>query len=387
MLRWLAAGSLGFLVGSTFALPLILETRTALHTRVANIHVEYKEALQGDVLYTYGSCDSNSDREAYHTVARNAHGKPHRLVWIIPRDAKSGGCISAWSQDGVLVGRSERQAIRQEGLLKEPNKRDKVGRNLDRRHKDGIPMNSSSGIDVWGPWFDGVAALEGKNLSAVDVKKAKNKEVAIVGAGLSGLMTYLILHQAGLKKVKILEASKRLGGRVHTEYLSGGPFNYSYQEMGPMRIPYTTVFANVTYNITDHQLVFQLAQEMNKLNKGDRNLSVDFIPWIQNSPNGLVYAGGRKLESGLPPTLEQIAANASLGPPQQVMSPSVKGLSEQIEEKLPAQDFLIKMARNMFQAHSEYISEFSFIFWRGACICIFTCTIQLDELCREFVTH
>lgn len=116
-------------------------------------------------------------------------------------------------------------------------------------------MNNETGIDTWGPWFDGVELLQSKNLSAVDVESAKSKEIAIVGAGMSGLMTYLVLHQAGMTNVSILEASQRLGGRVHTAYLSGGPFDYSYQEMGPMRFPETVEYSNQTYNITDHQLV------------------------------------------------------------------------------------------------------------------------------------
>lgn len=116
-------------------------------------------------------------------------------------------------------------------------------------------MTNATGIDAWGPWFDGVELLRNKEIGAVDVAKAKSKDIAIIGAGMSGLMTYLVLHQAGFTNVKIIEASQRLGGRVHTEYLSGGPFDYSYQEMGPMRFPETIEYSNETYNITDHQMV------------------------------------------------------------------------------------------------------------------------------------
>ena len=98
-------------------------------------------------------------------------------------------------------------------------------------------MGESNGIDTLGPWFDGVALLKNKEPGPVDVNAAKNKEIAIVGAGMSGLMSYLLLTQAGMKNVKILEAGQRLGGRVHTEYLSGGPFDYSYQGDGTYAIP------------------------------------------------------------------------------------------------------------------------------------------------------
>ncbi len=94
-------------------------------------------------------------------------------------------------------------------------------------------MGASNGIDTLGPWFEGVTLLKDKEPSAVDVKAAKEKEIAIVGAGMSGLMSYLVLTQAGMKNIKILEAGQRLGGRVHTEYLSGGPFDYSYQVCVP----------------------------------------------------------------------------------------------------------------------------------------------------------
>ena len=116
-------------------------------------------------------------------------------------------------------------------------------------------MTEEMGIDALGPWFDGVELLQSKNLGIVDVEAAKAKEVAIVGAGAAGLMTYLVLHQAGMTNLSIIEASQRLGGRIHTAYLSGGPFDYSYQEMGPMRFPETVTYSNKTYNISDHQLV------------------------------------------------------------------------------------------------------------------------------------
>lgn len=153
-------------------------------------------------------------------------------------------------------------------------------------------MNNSTGIDTWGPWFDGVKCLKNKNTSAVDVEAAKTKDIAIVGAGMAGLMTYLVLHQAGMRNIKTLEGRDRLGGRVLTEFLSTGSSNHSYQEMGAMRVPYHTVFNNITYNITDHQLMFQLGREMNELNGGDKSLSVTFVPFIENSPNGLEYFNG-----------------------------------------------------------------------------------------------
>jgi hypothetical protein len=215
-------------------------------------------------------------------------------------------------------------------------------------------MTNDTGIDPWGPWFDGVELLRGKNMSAVDVAKAKSKDIAIVGAGMSGLMTYLCLTQAGLTNVKIIEAGERLGGRVHTEYLSGGPFDYSYQEMGPMRFPSTYTMDNATYNITDHQLVFQLAEEMNNINRHDKNLSVDFIPWYQSSSNGLQYKNGIRLPNGMPPTAAQVAANASLAIPS-ILDNSTQELQKAVEDSLPGAEFYVKVAQNMFKAHREFL--------------------------------
>jgi monoamine oxidase len=220
-----------------------------------------------------------------------------------------------------------------------------------------IPMDNSTGIDVLGPWFDGVALLQNKQPGPVDVKAAKSKEIAIVGAGMSGLMSYLVLTQAGMKNIKILEAGQRLGGRVHTEYLSGGPFDYSYQEMGPMRFPY--IYRDPTtgeaINISDHRLVFQLADEMNRINRNDKNLSVDFIPWVQSNPNGLVYKNGFKLPSGLPPTVAQIRADPSLGGPVKQMDESTKALAEAVDQHMPGPEFYAAAARNMFKAHKDWI--------------------------------
>lgn len=220
-------------------------------------------------------------------------------------------------------------------------------------------MNNSTGVDTLGPWFDGVALLKNKQPGPVDVKAAKAKEVAIVGAGMSGLMSYLVLSQAGMKNIQILEAGERLGGRVHTEYLSGKAFDYSYQEMGPMRFPYTyrDPATDELIPIEDHRLVFQLAEEMNRLNHNSKNLSVDFINWVQSNENGLVYNNGFKLPSGLPPTVAQIKADPSLGPPAKVLSDSAEALAAAVEQYMPGTDFYTDIAKNMYKAHKDWTGE------------------------------
>lgn len=327
-------------------LPVHLETRSEIDSRVANVHVTFNEPVEGELTYTYGrhcsSAGTHQIRDAHHTVARSSNAES-RLVWLMPKDAESGGCLSAWDSNGKLVGRSDPQRFQ-------------TVKKRDLRKRSGVAMTQEKGIDTWGPWFDGVKLLEEKEMSAVDAEAAKAKEVAIVGGGMSGLMTYLVLSQSGLSNIKILEASQRLGGRVHTEYLSGGPFDYSYQEMGPMRFPMTISVANETYNVTDHQLVFQLADEMNQLNRHSRNLSVDFIPWYQANPNGLSYNNGFKLpETGMPPTLAQIKQNASLAGPPPVYDEATEKMQDAITKITSNETMMVEIATNMHKAHKDFL--------------------------------
>lgn len=214
--------------------PVRLETRTELNSRAANVHVSYDRLVEGLIDFTYGSCLDQRQTDSHHVIARHTpSGASHRLVWVIPEDTSAGGCISAWDDTGFLVGRSEVQQLasqrsRKRGL-EEVQKRSVMNKRDGGNETHAIPMSNASGIDPWGPWFDGVALLESKNHSYVDVEETKSKHIAIVGAGMSGLMTFLALSQAGFRNLEIIEASERLGGRVHTTYLSGGPFDYSYQ--------------------------------------------------------------------------------------------------------------------------------------------------------------
>ena len=111
----------------------------------------------------------------------------------------------------------------------------------------------------------------------------------------------------GFHDWQIIEASARVGGRVHTSYLNGTrPDQYQYQEyesrlsmksphfntdasfrMGPMRFPVSLTDAktNETIEINDHKMVFQLADAINNLNGNDSSLMVNFIKWVTNYPS------------------------------------------------------------------------------------------------------
>ncbi|KLU85738.1 hypothetical protein MAPG_04758 [Magnaporthiopsis poae ATCC 64411] len=358
----LVAGLLGQLAASSPSpahLPVEIETRTALDSHLANIHLSVRDGpaaavARSPLSFTYGSCAAKREADAHHVIARStaAAGEgssSSRLVWRIPADAQARGCISAWdAATGALVGRSAPQEMHAERSRR---------RRRSLRARGGIHMNAANGFDVHGPWFDGVALLKGKNLSAIDVEKAKAKKVGIVGAGMSGLMTYLVLSQAGFKNLEIIEASKRLGGRVHTTYLSGGPFDYSYQEMGPMRFPKTIELEGQTLNITDHQMVFDLAAELNRLNRGNpKNLTIDWIPWYQSAANSLIYNDDIKTSSGIAPTQEQIDADPSLMI-SRPKDPSTIAAEEARRPIVQNHEFMAKAAKNLFRAHSEFIKN------------------------------
>lgn len=58
--------------------------------------------------------------------------------------------------------------------------------------------------------------------------------VGIIGAGMAGLYTAMILKSLGLK-YEILEASERIGGRVYTHRFTNKPGDY--YDVGAMRFP------------------------------------------------------------------------------------------------------------------------------------------------------
>ncbi|KAK0652423.1 flavin-containing amine oxidoreductase [Cercophora newfieldiana] len=299
-----------------------IETRRSLNSRLANIHLERQYPIDGIIEFTYGPCEAKHPGfDVGYNIGRTTQSAHDRLVWVIPEHATPGGCISAWSEStSLLVGRSEPQSFDIAAMENQRSAR------LSRR---GVRMDSSTGIDVLGPWFDGVEFLEVSGVTGVDVAAAKNKSIAIVGAGMSGLMTHLCLAQQGMTNVRLIEAGNRLGGRVRTAYLSGGPFDYSYQEMGPMRLPTTITVGQDTFNISDHQLVFQLADEMNTLNRHDKALTVDFIPWYETDPY-LPHIGGLL---------------------------DMEGLLHDVNTAIPCKNFCVEMATNMFKAHRKWLDS------------------------------
>ena len=350
--------------------PLKIWLNRNIDSQLANIYLRSTtEQLPANVLITYGSCQANSPSDAHYLVYQSGGKVLDLLVWHVPESIESGGCLSAWSADNSILGR--RDVIYVDG----PRLRAQQKRRLRKRQEDcnSISMDSSSGIDSRGPWFDGVEALQSSGISAVDVDAAKSKHIAIVGAGMAGLMIWLVLHEAGFTNITILESSQELGGRVQRQYF-GDPSARQYQEMGPMRFPQAIQYAesNETVPIKDHLIVTDLVTELNRRNKQNPDYNISMIQFINNSPNGIVYANGIRLPNGDLPTVADTEADPSLIP-QPPSPPKVAEINQVLNSFLSNQTSMALLARNIFAAYKEWqlhglhglggdsFSEFSYV--------------------------
>ncbi|SPO02612.1 related to L-amino-acid oxidase [Cephalotrichum gorgonifer] len=349
--------SLLLLAGAAVAIPAPLLTEESIFFRVPdsistesvyNVHVSYGNTLpQGDVRVVYGDCASTHAGQNHHEVASFVSGSgttPDRLVWAVPKDAAHGGCLHAYSGP-TLVGRSEPVSVSGPPLRKRASLLHEVG-------------------DSNGLWFDGVRYLESCNQSSTVSTKAKRKRIAIIGGGMSGLLTSLLLTSVGIDDWHIIESTERVGGRIRTKYLNGtSPEDYQYQEMGPMRFPVSIKYAdtNETLDIQDHKMVFQLADVLNEMNTKDHpELAVNFIPWIQSSPNTPANSRGARLSSGRIPSSAEIAADPSLqNPPIKASNVTAAELgSEAVEHLLDiTPERLRNISTNVFKAHREAIDK------------------------------
>ncbi|KAJ5951219.1 Amine oxidase [Penicillium vulpinum] len=316
-------------------------TTDSLH----NIHVEFlDDQFEGQLQLVYGECGIQDPTQSHHSIGstfvkREAH--PERFVWTTPSDAPHSHCLHAFS-GSTLVGRSSPI------MVSSPVKK-----------RESI----ADVADAMGPWFDGVAYMKSKEQSHAFVSKAKSASVAILGGGMSGLMTSLLLDSVGIHNWHIYESSGRLGGRIRTKYLNNTtPDQYQYQEMGPMRFPVSITYTdtNETLEIQDHRMVFQLARVLNKMNSHKENLQVNFIPFVQNSPNVPAASGGNRLPNGRIPSVSQVAANSSLV--YKAASSNETGV-ENAESaladytKTSDRETIRKIATNLYQAHKQAVED------------------------------
>ncbi|KAL2870559.1 flavin monoamine oxidase family protein [Aspergillus lucknowensis] len=329
-------------------------TADSLH----NIHLDFlDDTFEGDLHVVYGDCDTATTGTTSHhhdlgkfLVKRDA--RPERLVWITPPDAPHLNCLHAFSDSSALVGRSAPIAI-----------------SAPVFRRESIPIADYA--DAMGPWFDGIAYMRAKEPEPCVVSKAKNSSVVIVGGGMSGLMTSLLLSSVGMHNWHIIESSQRVGGRIRTQYLNGtSPEQYQYQEMGPMRFPVSITYAeqNETLEIQDHKMVFQLADTLNKLNrKRNPELKVEFIQFVQQSLNVPASAGGNRLANGRIPTAGEVAADPGLvytaASPNDTLVEEAEAAYENYikDDELSMKQF----ATNVYRAHKAAV-EHGLFHWSEA---------------------
>lgn len=160
-------------------LPVNLAVNVALNSQSANVHIHVSEVQVSVYPFTvtYGKCqNANSQHEAHHVISIVRGQGTDRLIWVLPDDIDTNGCLSAWSMRNELVGISEPLTVNK-GSRQWLQKRHLAQRaRLSKRAS--IPMSNASGIDAEGPWFDGVELLKGKEISEVNVKEAKAKSTS-----------------------------------------------------------------------------------------------------------------------------------------------------------------------------------------------------------------
>ena len=156
--------------------PVKLEVKVALNSRSANVHVSEAYPSLYPFTVTYGTCHSSSSkRDAYHTISKVHRQGTDRLIWVLPDDIHTSGCLSAWSSRNELVGMSEPLEVNK--YSRQWMKKRHLDRGTRLSKRASIPMTSASGIVANGPWFDGVELLKEKEISAVNVAEAKAKSM------------------------------------------------------------------------------------------------------------------------------------------------------------------------------------------------------------------
>ena len=145
---------LGGAAAASVGLPVQLETRSAVNSRLANVHLSSARAVDGPITVAYGDCSSSTVQDTHHLVGKAEvdASNAKRLVWILPEETETGGCLSAWDSAGTLVGRSEPQLvhnIHKRNAEKRACKCEDSG--LSNTGFQGLTLTLSH-RDEWGQW-------------------------------------------------------------------------------------------------------------------------------------------------------------------------------------------------------------------------------------------
>jgi monoamine oxidase len=206
-------------------------------------------------------------------------------------------------------------------------------------------------FDALGTWFEEVASID-----HTPAKLETNVSIAIVGAGISGLATALMLDSVGVHNWEIIEASGRVGGRYRTKFVGG---TQEYAEMGPMRLPWNVTYKsdNTTEIYTDHRMVFDLADWLNELNGHDAKWTINFAPWIQHHPNELYARGTKRLADGRVPTRADVEANSSLGAAPIMTTEEYNSTVKKMNQILMDEKTLREIQRDPWRAHKKAMDQ------------------------------
>ncbi|KAL0934664.1 l-amino-acid oxidase [Colletotrichum truncatum] len=212
-------------------------------------------------------------------------------------------------------------------------------------------------FDSNGAWFQQVADLSNDYAS----QNGSNVSIAIVGGGISGLATGLMLDSVGVHNWEIIEASDRVGGRFRTIFVGE---TEEFAEMGPMRLPYKVTYKsdNSTHEYTEHRMTFQLAEILNTMNHNDPRWKIDFIPWIQHHPNELLALNTGRHPDGRIPTRAEIAANSSLGTQSVLSSLEYNNTKKEMNRILKNETFLREIQADVWRAH-KHVMDLGYDDW------------------------
>lgn len=166
-----------------------------------------------------------------------------------------------------------------------------------------------------------------------------------------------MLDSVGVHNWELLDASDKVGGRLRTIYVGG---TQERREMGAMRLPYRVTYKddNETIEYSDHAMTFQLAEWLNDINQDNRtDLNIDFIPWMQHSPNELLALGTGRHPDGSIPTRADIASNSSLGKPAPLTTQEYKDVKARMDSILMNKNTLKEIQRDVWRVHDRIMAE------------------------------